>query len=47
MSLISNITLDQITLSFLAVVVIREAMIAYLPDDVAGPGGWLVDTGDT
>ena len=41
----SAITMDQIFLSFLAIFVIRETMIMVLPDDIAGPGGWLVDTG--
>lgn len=44
MQWLNEITFDQIALSLLAVGVIREAMIQYLPDDVAGPGGWLVDT---
>jgi len=40
-----NVTFDQIGASFLAVFMIREAMIAWLPDDIVGPGGWLIDTG--
>jgi len=44
MDLFQNITFDQIGLSFLAVFVIREAMIFALPNDIAGPGGWLIDT---
>lgn len=36
---------DKLAMSFLAVFTIREAMIYMLPDEIAGPGGWLVDTG--
>ncbi len=44
MSLFNSVSADQIMLSLLACYVIREFMIAFLPDAVAGPGGWLVDT---
>ena len=44
MSWLTTITADQIMLSLLACYVIRELMIAVLPDAVAGPGGWLVNT---
>ena len=43
---ISTITFDQIALAAMACIAIREAMIVFLPDQVAGPGGWLVDTGE-
>lgn len=39
------ISADKLVLSFLAVFAIRETMIYALPDAIAGPGGWLVDTG--
>lgn len=42
----SAITFDQIALASMACVAIREAMILTLPDQIAGPGGWLVDTGE-
>jgi len=42
----STITFDQIALAAMACIAIREAMIVFLPDQVAGPGGWLVDTGE-
>lgn len=45
MDWITTITFDQIYLSALTVIVVREAMIAFFPDEIAGPGGWLVDTG--
>ncbi|TCM79274.1 hypothetical protein [Rhodovulum steppense] len=41
---IATITFDQIALSLVTVVILREAMILVLPDRVAGPGGWLIDT---
>jgi hypothetical protein len=41
-----TITPDQVALAFLSCVFIRMAMIYVLPDHIAGPGGWLVDTGE-
>lgn len=38
------ITFDQLALAIMTVIAIREAMIAFLPNKIAGPGGWLVDT---
>ncbi|WP_176438438.1 hypothetical protein [Actibacterium lipolyticum] len=46
MDLFTNITFDQIALTVLTLGVVREAMIQVLPNDVAGPGGWLVNTGE-
>jgi len=37
---------DKLVLSFLVVYSIRQSMIVFLPDDVAGPGGWLVNTAE-
>ncbi|MCV2868324.1 hypothetical protein OEW28_06750 [Defluviimonas sp. WL0002] len=45
MDLLAQITFDDIALSFLTCVVVRETMIMFLPDQIAGPGGWLIDTG--
>ncbi|MEE9388628.1 MAG: hypothetical protein V3U96_08445 [Paracoccaceae bacterium] len=38
------ITFDQIALATMACVALREVMIVALPDAIAGPGGWLVNT---
>ncbi|WP_380056868.1 hypothetical protein ACFE33_03320 [Falsihalocynthiibacter sp. SS001] len=46
MSFLSVITFDQIALSFMACFVVREIMILALPDNIAGPNGWLVDTSE-
>ncbi|MCI5087365.1 MAG: hypothetical protein MRY67_15695 [Rhodovulum sp.] len=43
---IFSITFDQILLSGLTCAVIFKALPHVLPDDVAGPGGWLIDTGE-
>ncbi|MFV2052232.1 hypothetical protein [Aliiroseovarius sp. YM-037] len=43
---IFTLSFDAICVSFLACCAIREAMIFFLPDDVAGPGGWFIDTGE-
>ncbi|MBN2907041.1 MAG: hypothetical protein JXJ18_10070 [Rhodobacteraceae bacterium] len=45
MDLITSITFDQIALSLVCLALAREAIVALLPDRIAGPGGWLVDTG--
>ena len=46
MSLIANISFDQILVSLMATIALREAMILFLPDDIAGPAGWLIATGE-
>ncbi len=35
---------DAFACAFLTCVALREVMIATLPDQIAGPGGWLVNT---
>ncbi len=44
--LFNAITFDQIILALMATISLRELMILLLPDSIAGPGGWLVDTGE-
>jgi hypothetical protein len=39
------VTFDQLIFAAATCILLREAMVAFLPDTVAGPGGWLVDTG--
>ncbi|GAB4389520.1 hypothetical protein [Albidovulum sp.] len=46
MQVLSQISFDEIAASLLICLIIREAMILALPDRIAGPGGWLVDTGE-
>ncbi len=45
MTWISTITFDEIALSIVTLCILRGTMIHILPDHVAGPGGWLIDTG--
>jgi len=45
MNWLATISFDQIGMSFIALFVIREAIVFALPDDIAGPGGWFIDTG--
>jgi len=45
MSFLFQISFDEIVGSFLVCLIVRETMIAALPDSIAGPGGWLIDTG--
>ena len=42
----SPLTVDQVILAMMACITLREAMVLLLPDSIAGPGGWLVDTGE-
>ena len=42
---LGQISFDEIVAAFVTCLVIREAMIFILPDSIAGPGGWLIDTG--
>lgn len=45
MAWISQISFDEVVAAFITCLVIREVMIFSLPDHIAGPGGWLIDTG--
>ena len=36
--------MGNVGLSFLTLFLIRHSMIVMLPDAVAGPGGWFIDT---
>ncbi len=44
MEFLGQISFDEIVSSLLACLVLREVMILALPDRIAGPGGWLIDT---
>lgn len=39
------VSFDLAIAAFLTCVVLRDAFVLVLPDHIAGPGGWLVDTG--
>lgn len=41
----ARISFDDVAMALIACLVLREALIATLPDHIAGPGGWLIDTG--
>ncbi|TCP23166.1 hypothetical protein [Rhodovulum adriaticum] len=45
MDWITTVTFDQIALSVIALALLRAGAVALLPDHIAGPGGWLVNTG--
>ena len=38
------VSFDQMIAAFLTCVVLRDVFVFVLPDRIAGPGGWLVDT---
>ncbi len=46
MDVLTQFSFDEIAASLLACLVIRELMVLALPDRIAGPGGWLIDTGE-
>lgn len=46
MPFLEALTADQIILSIMATIALREALVMLLPDSIAGPHGWLVHTGD-
>ena len=45
MSWFVQISFDEVVAAFITCLVLREVMIFALPDTIAGPGGWLIDTG--
>ncbi len=44
MNTIFQISFDNIIGSLIACLIVRELMILALPDHIAGPGGWLINT---
>jgi hypothetical protein len=44
MSLLSQISFDDLLCSLLVCIALREVLVLALPDRIAGPGGWLIDT---
>jgi hypothetical protein len=45
MSALFALSFDTVVMSAITCLVLREIFILTLPDDIAGPGGWLIDTG--
>lgn len=39
-----SVSFDNIVMSAITCLVLREVMILTLPDAIAGPGGWLIDS---
>ncbi|WP_417241715.1 hypothetical protein [Celeribacter sp.] len=40
----TTLSFDQIAMAAMTVIALREVMIIALPDRIAGPGGWLINT---
>ena len=38
------VSFDAAVAAFLTCVVLRDVFVMVLPNEIAGPGGWLVDT---
>lgn len=45
MEWLAQISIGDLFTAFFATCIVHETLIAFLPDRVAGPGGWLLDTG--
>ena len=41
---LSQITVGEVIMTFLVCCLVHEMLVAVLPDRLAGPGGWLIDT---
>lgn len=44
MSALFSVSFDTIVMSAITCLVLREIFLVALPDEIAGPGGWLIDT---
>ncbi len=44
MDWLAQITVGEVIMTFLACCLIHEALVFLLPDAIAGPGGWLINT---
>jgi hypothetical protein len=42
---LAGITVGEVILAWLTCCLVHELLVALLPDRIAGPGGWLIDTG--
>jgi hypothetical protein len=45
MTFVAQISFDDLMGSLLVCLALRQMMILVLPDRMAGPGGWFIDTG--
>jgi hypothetical protein len=45
MTFVSQISFDGLLGSLFICLALRQMMILVLPDRMAGPGGWFIDTG--
>lgn len=46
MDVLKTVTFDQIAYSLFIFALARTLLVAYVPDNLIGPGGWLIDTGE-
>lgn len=44
MSTLFTMSFDTIVMSAITCLILREVFLVALPDSIAGPGGWLIDT---
>ncbi len=44
MEWLSQVTVGEVIMTFLACCLVHETLVAVLPDRIAGPGGWLINT---
>ena len=44
MNALVSVSFDTLVMSAITCLILREVILVALPDTVAGPGGWLIDT---
>ncbi len=44
MEALFTVSFDTLVMSAITCLVLREVFIVTLPDHIAGPGGWLIDS---
>ncbi len=47
MTYLASFSFDQLLVSLMATIAVREILIVLLPDTIAGPNGWLIRLNDT
>lgn len=45
MSALFSVSFDTLIMTAITCIALREVFVIALPDTIAGPGGWLIDTG--
>lgn len=46
MDFLFAVSFDNVVMSLITCLILREILLVTLPDHIAGPGGWFIDSGD-